>query len=77
MKALGNDKNSSLLGVMMNAFAVYFVAMLFAAGLQAETPCPANIKSVPFHNSRQHQMVVQVSINDAGPMIFCSIPEPR
>jgi predicted aspartyl protease len=70
MKTLGNDKSSSLLGVMMKEFAVCFVALLFTIGLQAETPCPANIKPVPFHNSRQHQMVVQVSINDAGPYDF-------
>jgi hypothetical protein len=70
MKARGNNEKSSLLGGMMNRFAVCFVALLFTIGLQAETPCPANIKPVPFQTSRQHQMVVQVSINDAGPYDF-------
>jgi predicted aspartyl protease len=70
MNVLGNDRNSSLLGGMMKEIAVCFFAALFTVGLQAETPCPANIKPVRFHNSRQHQMIVQVSINDAGPYDF-------
>ena len=70
MNVAGNDKNSSILVVMMNAFAACFVAVLFTMGLQAETPRPANIKPVAFHNSRQHQMVVQVSINGTGPYEF-------
>ena len=70
MNALGNDRNGSILAVMMNEIAICFVALLFTVGLQAETPCPANIKPVPFHNSRQHQMIVQISINDAGPYDF-------
>ena len=70
MSVLVNDKNSSILVAVMNASAALLVAVLFTVGLQAETPCPANIKPVAFHNSRQHQMVVQVSINDAGPYDF-------
>jgi predicted aspartyl protease len=54
----------------MNKFAVCFVAMLFTLGLQAETPCPVNIKPVPFHSSQQRQMIVQVSINKAGTYDF-------
>ena len=70
MNVLGKDTNRSFPEAMMKEFAVCCVAVLFAAGLQAETPCPANIKPVPFDNSRQHQMVVQVSLNDAGPYDF-------
>jgi len=70
MNVLGRDKSSLIPGFMMNKSAVCFFAVLLTAGLQAQTPCPANIKPVAFHNSRQHQMVVQVSINGAGPYDF-------
>ena len=70
MNVLGNEKQRSALAVVMNGFAVYFVAVLFTLGLQAETPCPVNIKPVPFHSSRQRQMIVQVSINNAGTYDF-------
>ena len=70
MSVLVNDKNSSILVAVMNASAALLVAVLFTVGLHGETPCPANITPVAFHNSRQHQMVVQVSINDAGPYDF-------
>ena len=64
------DRNSPSQVMMMAGFGVCFVAALFTLGIQAETPCPADIKPVPFHNSRQHQMVVEVSINNAGPYDF-------
>ena len=48
--------------------------LLLAVGcgtsLQADSQCPANVKSVPFRNSQQHQVVVQVSINHAAPSDF-------
>jgi predicted aspartyl protease len=65
-----NDIKHSIVAVIMNQFAVYVIAALFTAGLHAETSCPANIKPVPFQNSQQHQMIVQVSINNAGPFDF-------
>ena len=49
---------------------VFFLAVLCGAGIQAESPCPANIRSVPFRNSQQHQVVVQVSINHRQPSDF-------
>jgi predicted aspartyl protease len=70
MNVPGNDRNNSILTGMMNKFAICSLALLFIRGLPAETPCPAHIKPVPFHNSRQHQMVVQVMINNAGPYDF-------
>jgi len=55
---------------MRKEIAACFLAVFFTLGLQAETPCPANIKPVPFHNSRQNQIIVQVSLNDDGPYDF-------
>jgi|SRR5215472_5872559 len=54
----------------MKKFATLFLAALFSAGLHAETPCPANVKAVPFRNGQQHQMIVEVSINHSGPYYF-------
>jgi predicted aspartyl protease len=54
----------------MKKFAALFFAVLLSAGLRAETPCPANVKAVPFSNSEHNQMIVQVSINHAGPYNF-------
>jgi hypothetical protein len=70
MNISAKDTSSSLQGSMMKNVAVGLFAVLFTIGLDAQTLCPANIKPVPFHNSRQHQMVVQVAINDAGPFDF-------
>jgi len=56
--------------VIMNEIALCSVAALFALSLQAQTSCPGNIKPVPFHNSHQHQMIVQVSINNTGTYDF-------
>ena len=44
--------------------------MPFSAGLYAESPCPANVKSVPFRSTQKHQLIVQVSINHAQPSDF-------
>src|SRR3974390_1057159 len=54
----------------MKKFAVPLFVALFSAGLYAETPCPANVKAVPFRNSQQHKMLLQVSINYYGPYNF-------
>ena len=70
MNVLANDRNCSFLRGMMKETAACFLAVLFALSLQAEMPCPANIKPVPFHNSRQNQIIVQVSLNDDGPYDF-------
>ena len=59
-----------LTAVIMKKFAVLFLAALFSVALHAEAPCPANVKAVPFHNSQQHQMVVEVFINHSGPYNF-------
>jgi predicted aspartyl protease len=54
----------------MKQFAVLFLAALLSACLHAEAPCPASVKALPFHNSQQHEMVVQVFINHSGPYDF-------
>lgn len=54
----------------LKRYATFFVAVLFGATLFAESPCPANVKSVPFHSSQQHQVIVQVSLNHARPHDF-------
>ena len=58
------------MAVVMNKFAGCIFAVLFPLGLQAETPCPLNIKPVPFHSSQQRQIIVQVSINKTGTYDF-------
>ena len=41
-----------------------------AATLSAETRCPGNAASLPLRTVNQHQMIVPVSINHAGPYRF-------
>jgi hypothetical protein len=54
----------------LNCFAVLLLAAFCMAGLHAEAPCPANVKAIPFRSPKQHQVVVQVSINHARPSDF-------
>lgn len=55
---------------IMRRFAVLFPITLITVALGAETPCPANVKAIPFRNINQHQMIVEVSINHSGPYQF-------
>lgn len=55
---------------LLKQFAFLFLATLFCASLQAESPCPANVKSVPFRSSQKHQVIVKVSINHGQPTDF-------
>jgi predicted aspartyl protease len=54
----------------LKQFAFLLLAVISGAGLRAHSQCPANVKSVPFRNSQQHQVIVQVSINHAAPSDF-------
>src|ERR1035437_9782319 len=51
-----------------------FVSLVLAAtlvpALTAETHCPGNVASLPFHLINRHQIIVQVSINHSGPYDF-------
>ena len=49
----------------MKRISIFLLAVLFGAGLDAESPCPANVKPVPFRSTQKHQVVVPVSINHA------------
>lgn len=55
---------------LLKQLAILIFAILLCARLQAESPCPANVKAVPFRSPKQHQVVVQVSINHAPPSDF-------
>jgi hypothetical protein len=50
------------------------VALAFAATMaftaQAETGCPGNVASLPFHIVNRYQILVPVSINHEGPYTF-------
>jgi predicted aspartyl protease len=49
----------------LKRYATFLVALLWGVGLYAESPCPANVKSIPFRSSQRHQVIVQVSLNHA------------
>lgn len=52
----------------------WFVGFVLAANmvpaLLAETRCPGNVESVPFHLVNRYQMIVSVSVNHSGPYNF-------
>lgn len=56
----------------MRSLAVAFFAALAvaAAPLHAFAGCPANVKTIPFRSIDHHQMIISVSINNAGPYDF-------
>jgi hypothetical protein len=54
----------------LSRFAVLLLTAFSTAGLHAETPCPANVNSVPFRTAHQHQTIVKVSINHLPPADF-------
>ena len=51
-------------------FASLVMAATIVSTLSAETRCPGNVASLPFHTVNRHQMIVPVSINHAGPFSF-------
>ncbi len=46
------------------------LATAVASTLGAETPCPGNLASVPFHVVNRHQIIVAVTVNHSGPYNF-------
>ena len=51
-------------------FAAFVLAVTAATTLFAESRCPGNIVSLPFHLVNRHQIVVSVSVNHSGPYNF-------
>lgn len=51
-------------------FAPLFVAATILPAFAAETRCPGNVASVPFHFVDRYRIVVPVSINHTGPYNF-------
>lgn len=52
------------------AFAWFVLAAAVVSTLNAETHCPGNVASVPFHVVNRHQIIVAVSVNHSGPFDF-------
>ena len=51
-------------------FASVVLAATIVSTLTAETRCPGNVASVPFHIVNRHQIIVAVSVNHSGPYNF-------
>jgi Aspartyl protease len=51
-------------------FAWFVLAATVVSTLVAETRCPGNVASVPFHVVNRHQIIVAVSVNHSGPYDF-------
>jgi Aspartyl protease len=51
-------------------FAASVLAITIATSLLAESRCPGNVVSLPFHLVNHHQIVVSVSVNHSGPYNF-------
>jgi hypothetical protein len=51
-------------------FASLVLATAVVSTLDAETHCPGNVASLPFHLVNRHQIIVDVSINHSGPYEF-------
>jgi Aspartyl protease len=54
----------------LKGFGCIAIAITAAATVNAESHCPGNVASVPYHLVNRHQMIVEVSVNDAGPYSF-------
>jgi hypothetical protein len=52
------------------AFASVVFAAVTISTLHAETSCPGNVASLPFHIVNRHQIIVAVSVNHSGPHNF-------
>ena len=51
-------------------FATVVLAATIVSTLAAETRCPGNVASVPFHIVNRHQIIVAVTVNHSGPFNF-------
>ena len=51
-------------------FASLVLAATVVSTLVAETHCPGNVASVPFHLVNRYQIIVAVSVNNSGPYNF-------
>ena len=51
-------------------FAAIAIAASTIHSLPAESHCPGNVASLPFHIVNGQQIVLPVSINDSGPYNF-------
>jgi hypothetical protein len=51
-------------------FASFVLAATIVSTLAAETRCPGNVASLPFHLVNRHQIIVAVSVNHSGPYKF-------
>src|SRR5450631_4657769 len=51
-------------------FASVVLAATVVSTLVAETHCPGNVASVPFHLVNRYQIIVAVSVNNSGPYNF-------
>ena len=54
----------------LKGFGYIVFAITAAATATAETHCPGNVASVPYHLVNRHQMIVEVFVNHAGPYSF-------
>jgi Aspartyl protease len=54
----------------LKGFGCIAIAITAAATVNAESHCPGNVASVPYHLVNRHQMIVDVSVNHAGPYSF-------
>jgi Aspartyl protease len=52
------------------AFEWFVLAATVVSNLVAETHCPGNVASVPFHVVNRHQIILAVSVNHSGPYDF-------
>ena len=50
--------------------ASFVLAMTMVSTLGAETHCPGNVASVPFHLVNRYQMILAVTVNHSGPYNF-------
>src|ERR1700750_712629 len=46
------------------------LATAIVSTLSAETHCPGNVASVPFHLVNRYQMILAISVNHSGPYNF-------
>jgi hypothetical protein len=51
-------------------FGSLILAATVVSTLGAETRCPGNVASLPFHVVNRHQIIVAVSVNNSGPYNF-------
>lgn len=51
-------------------FVSFVLAATIVSALSAETRCPGNVASLPFHLVNRHQIILPVSVNHSGPYNF-------